>query len=92
SLLGEPSGNEAVLMDKCRDENATLHDIVPLDPTGSDLDDLSFRNTPKLVIVSIAAEQRLLKTSEATNSHLRKVIDKVHGRMHPDGTIALVVP
>ncbi|CAB1110540.1 unnamed protein product [Ectocarpus sp. CCAP 1310/34] len=92
SLLGGPSGNEAVLMDKCRDENATLHDTVPLDPTGSDVDKLSFRNAPKLVIVSIGAEQRLLKTSEATNTHLRRVIDNVRGRMHPDGTIALVVP
>lgn len=53
---------------------------------------MAFRNAPKLAITSIAAEPRLLKDSEATNIHVRKVIGALHTKMHPEGTLAFVVP
>ena len=64
----------------------------PLDPMRLDFESFVFRQAPKLAILSIAAEPKLLKVTEMTNAHLVKVIATMHGQMHPQGTMAFVVP
>ncbi|CAM9163771.1 unnamed protein product [Scytosiphon promiscuus] len=92
NLVRDPSNGEAADMEKCMAENTALHDFHPLDPTRDDAEQFAFRNAPKLAIVSIGAEPRLLEDTEATNRHLRKLLKNMRTKMHPEGTIALVVP
>ncbi|CAN0019091.1 unnamed protein product, partial [Choristocarpus tenellus] len=94
SLFRPPSRSETGDMEKCMTENTALHDLRPLDPTLplDGLKDFAFRNAPKLAIVSIATEPRLLNDKEATNTHLRQVMRYLQVKIHSQGTIALFVP
>lgn len=74
---------------ECRPTRAktiALRDIHPLDPTRGEFDYFAFHNAPKFVILPIAAEPKLFK------DNLKMVVTLMHGRMHPEGTMVLVVP
>ena len=75
-------------------ENVKLHDIHLLDPTAGEFTEgvFAFRRAPKLVILSFAAEPRMLKSTDATDNYISEILSYTHGKMHPEGTIAIVVP
>ena len=78
-----------------RQLNTVIHDGDPLVPKADilmDGKDFKVSNPPKLVIVAVDTEKRMLKNSAETNVALRRLVSKTLWVLHPCGTVVFGVP
>lgn len=71
-----------------------MHSVIPF-ADGSDVmrtEKLCLQDKAMLTIVSLSVDNVLATTSPASTDRLQRLLNAVKAEMHPEGSLAMVVP